>query len=341
MAARAEPVPSEHAADLAAEDSTPLGDEQAVAASPSEVASASAKASPFEDLSDEELENRLLEAPESLGSLSVGLPNNGRLLNGVRPEDGKLFELVSPGFAWGTEETVAYLQAAVSKVHEQFPNTAPVHIGHISGASGGHLSPHLSHQSGRDVDVGYYYAEGQRRWYRRATADNLDVARTWALVRAFVTETDVEMILIDHPIQRVLREHALASGEDPEWVQSLFETLGSRQAIIRHVRGHGTHIHVRFFNPIAQRSGQRLYSLLVAHKLVPPVTVFAQHRVRKGETLGKLARRYGTTVEAIQRANGLRNTLIQARRVYKIPRKGGPRPIQGQLNFPERRLPPL
>jgi LysM repeat protein len=35
------------------------------------------------------------------------------------------------------------------------------------------------------------------------------------------------------------------------------------------------------------------------------------HRVRRGDTLGKIARQYGTSVRAIQRLNGLRSTNIR------------------------------
>ncbi|MCM1521097.1 MAG: transglycosylase SLT domain-containing protein [Muribaculaceae bacterium] len=48
------------------------------------------------------------------------------------------------------------------------------------------------------------------------------------------------------------------------------------------------------------------------------------HKVKKGDTLGKLARQYGTTVAAIQAANNMKGkTDIQIGQVLKIPAKGG------------------
>lgn len=289
-------------------------------------------------LTEAELEKTVHDDVSALGSLSVGIPNNGRLLNGTRPQDGALFEVVAPDFAWGTEETVRFLTVAAEAVQKKHADTPPLHLGHISRDKGGYLNPHLSHQSGRDVDIGYYYTQ-KRAWYRRATWDNLDVARTWTFVRALITHTDVEMILIDGSLQNLLRAHATKSGEDKEWLQRVFKGDGQRGAIIRHVRGHATHMHVRFFSPEAQRNAQIVYPLLVEEQLVDPVTVYAHHRVRKGDTLGRLARLYGTSVVAIQRANGLRGTKIQAKKVYKIPRPGGPMPVDGQLEFPSRQLP--
>lgn len=289
-------------------------------------------------LSDGELHKLIENDVQSLGSLSIGLPNNGRLLNGVRPEEGDLFEIVAPDFTWGTKETIEYLKVAVAEVHRQHEDTPPLHMGHISTKSGGYLSPHLSHQSGRDVDLGYYYSS-KRAWYRRATWNTLDAARTWTLVKALITKTDVDLILIDASIQSLLRKHAEQAGEDKAWLQKIFRGSGDRPAIIRHARGHATHIHVRFFSPEAQRNAQRAYPVLIEEEMVDPVVIYHHHRVRKGETLGQLAKRYGTTVQAIKDANGLRSTMIQAKRTYKIPKRGGPAPVDGPLIFPPRQLP--
>src|SRR6185295_16824366 len=119
--------------------------------------------------------------------------------------------------AFGTDETIGYLETAISRVAKDFAGSPKLMIGHISAKGGGYLKPHLSHQSGRDVDIGYYYVGGSR-WYQRANVQNLDVERTWALVRALVTQTDVEMLLIDRSIQDLLMEHAEKLGEDKEWL---------------------------------------------------------------------------------------------------------------------------
>lgn len=48
---------------------------------------------------------------------------------------------------------------------------------------------------------------------------------------------------------------------------------------------------------------------------------YTTHTVRRGENLGKIAKRYGVTVKAIQRANNMGGTAIQAGQKLKIPRK--------------------
>ena len=58
-------------------------------------------------------------------------------------------------------------------------------------------------------------------------------------------------------------------------------------------------------------------------KWIPPDVIFSWHYVRSGDTLGMIARRYRTTVGAIQRLNNMRGTLIYPGQRIKIPGRGG------------------
>jgi penicillin-insensitive murein endopeptidase len=279
-----------------------------------------------------ELEGRYKKDPASLGSMSVGPARAGVLVNGVQMPKGDGWILLDPGHAWGTRETVDALVHCIGRVDQRFPSSPPLPIGHISGKNGGHLSPHLSHQSGRDADVGYYYRPGTPRAFVRATEQNLDLPRTWALVKTALKETSVDMILVDSSIQRLLASYALANGEDPAFVDEVFQVRGKNaQAPIRHVRGHANHLHFRFHNPVAEELGRRLARLLPRAPVVAASSVaeaagsFAQIRARSGDTLVILARRYGTTVEEIQRVNGLKSNAIRAGVVYRIPQKVAPK----------------
>jgi penicillin-insensitive murein endopeptidase len=296
---------------------------------------------PLAHVSDAELERRLVMKPASLGSMSIGKPNAGLLFNGTQMPPGDAWTVVAGGEAYGTDETIGYLESAIHAVTAQFPDTPKISIGDISARGGGYLSPHLSHQSGRDADVGFYYLDGTA-WYRRATAQNLDTPRTWALVRALVARTDVEMILIDHSVQALLRAEAEHAGEDPEWLDGLFKGKGALPPIIRHAPGHATHLHVRFYCPIAQETGRRAYAALLRHELVHVGPSYAVHVAKKGETLAMLAKKYKTTVMAIRHANGLKSNVIQAKKSYRIPERGKAPPslTRGPIAIPPRRLPP-
>ena len=160
------------------------------------------------------------------------------------------------------------------------------------------------------------------------------------MLRALLTETDVELILIDRGVQRLLREHAALAGEDTAWVDGVFDGSAGLRPIVRHAKGHATHIHVRFYNPVAQETGRRLYDLLVKHRLITPPTAYAKYVAKKGDTLGAIARRFGTTAKAIQKRNGLKSSAIRAGTEYRIPHPGGVRPPAGPIVPPPRRLPP-
>jgi murein endopeptidase len=308
---------------------------------PAEQQASAVRAHPLDGLSELELERRLRDDPESLGSISLGQPGGGRLLNPVQMPAEAGWVLVDPANAWGTRETIDFLKRAIGALRAEHPGAHPLTIGHISARRGGPLSPHVSHQAGRDVDISYFYSEeSSARWYARAHAKNLDRARTWSLVRSLLAHADVELILIDHSIQKLLREHALAAGEAADWVESLFSgTPGRLRPIIRHARGHATHLHVRFYNPIAQESARRLHALLLREGKVQPPSQIVKHRARRGETLGMLARKYGTSVAEIRRANGLRSTLIVAGRDYRIPKRTGIA-LPPRVAIPPRRIPP-
>jgi len=294
---------------------------------------------PLDGWSDEQVARAVGSNLASLGPMSVGSPSAGLLLNGRIAQKNELYSPVAPGTAWATEETLSYLDAALRKVHERIADTPVLQLGDISAERGGPISPHLSHQAGRDVDMAYFYL-GEQRWYRRGNAGNLDLPRNWAFVRALLTETDVELIFIDRSIQLLLRDYALSIGENPTWVVGLFGGAGQR-AIIRHARGHATHLHVRFYNPIAEETARRAYPALVARGVVPPVHSFVRHMVKRGETLGKIAKRYHVSVQAIKRANRLKKSLIREKHAVLIP-IAHPRlaPSSRRLVFPSRRLPP-
>jgi penicillin-insensitive murein endopeptidase len=289
--------------------------------------------------SEQEIARLVSSQLASLGSMTFGTAAHGGLLNAVHMPEDERWVLVDPPHAWGTAETVRYIVSAVTAVMDEFPKSPRLFIGDLSRREGGYLAPHLSHQSGRDVDIGYFY-QSKPIWYRRATRRNLDLARTWALIRAFITRTDVRYIFMDRKVQSVLRAHAQKLGEDPDWLESIFHGSDGAPPIILHEPGHDTHFHVRFYNPVAEETGRRCYRALLKRHKLQLARYHIAHRARKGETLLGLARRYGTSVRAIMKANHLRRTLLRAGKSYLIPREA-PVSASEPVALPPRRLPPL
>jgi len=306
---------------------------------PSATRSADAPAALLE-LSDEDLLARIVADPGSLGSLSIGKPSSATLFNSVALPANPRWEIAPNADTWATSETLAAIQTAVDTVHELFPDTPPIFIGDISAAGGGRLKRHVTHQGGRDVDFGFYYKPGKGSWFVPGTSANMDLGRNWAFVRALLTRTDVETILLDTRVQRSLYRYALGLGEDKDWLDRVFQfAKGASESIIRHVAGHQTHYHVRFYNPVGQELGRRAHPLLVQLNIMSPPVYTVSHVVRQGQTLGLLAARYGTSVRAIMQANGLATTQLRVGRAYRIPVRGAPAPANEPIVVPRRLLP--
>ncbi|MGZ5454824.1 MAG: LysM peptidoglycan-binding domain-containing protein [Candidatus Aminicenantales bacterium] len=56
---------------------------------------------------------------------------------------------------------------------------------------------------------------------------------------------------------------------------------------------------------------------------IPPDVVTDRHTVRSGDTLGAIANRYRTSVNAIKRLNGLNSNIIRPGQVLRVPSRGG------------------
>jgi penicillin-insensitive murein endopeptidase len=321
-----------------ADDDGVAQDDDYEAPSPAPTESATRPHAPVLELSDAEIDAKVRAHLASLGAMSIGRPHSGALVNGVLLPESPYWERVSPQLEWCTEETRDFLLAAVARVHERFPDSPKLFVGNVSTQHGGLFPPHVSHQSGRDVDISYFLVQGHV-WYAQATAANLDFARTWAFVRALVTETDVEMIFVDRRLQTLLHDYAISIGEERAWVDSLFQYGGAAaHPILVHVRGHATHMHIRFRSPIAEELGRRAYASLARRGIVRPPTYYVKHMTKRGETLSHLALRYHVTIDAIRAANGLKSDALREGREYRIPHTGGVASV-GPVLIAPRRLP--
>ena len=185
-------------------------------------------------------------------SESIGFPSGGSLEGGVPMLGGPGRELKAiPWKSWGTGTTVATLDRILRQWAAR-TSAQPILVGNMSARDGGRLEPHSTHQSGRDVDLGYpqKLPKGEELNWREMTADNLDAEETWALLRLLRESGKVEVVFIDRGIQKLLHEHALEQGMSKGKLRRWMEYPRSgpvSSAFIQHVPGHTDHLHVRFF----------------------------------------------------------------------------------------------
>lgn len=192
---------------------------------------------------------------------SVGSASDGKLVAGMQLPQGKGYFRRRPHSAWGTSHAIHHIRRAIAAVRNRVPGVHDVAIGDISSRSGGPLAEHKSHQSGRDVDIGLYYRKrpaGYPESFIRASAHNLDVRATWALLEALATtarsDAGVEIMFLDYELQKLVYEWAQKQGVSRHTLGAMFQYPrgeSSASGLIRHEPGHDTHVHVRFKCPPA------------------------------------------------------------------------------------------
>ncbi len=193
----------------------------------------------------------MLHVPASGGDpVSWGRANSGRLYNGRQMESSPGMYVRNKSRAYGTDRTVDMLQAAGADVQGHWPDAPDLVVGSLSRRNGGPLSPHRSHQSGRDADVTYYHRGNVALPdFLNMTPEMLDAVKTWHLFKVLIDTGTVEFIFVDYALQEVLYEYAMSIGYEADELAEIFQYPRGRSqpvGIIRHANGHRNHFHIRF-----------------------------------------------------------------------------------------------
>jgi hypothetical protein len=185
------------------------------------------------------------------GDGSRGEPWDGTLDGAERLDEGDGIHLRRPQRAYGEPHVVEYVRRAVAEVRALYPDVPTLAIGDLSSEHGGALPGHRSHQSGRDVDVGFYFHHAVTGFVD--ANDDLDLEATWALLAAFARTADrkdgVEIIFLDYAVQKRLYAFAKARGTPDDDLAFLFQYPAGKDAmtgLVRHWPNHANHLHVRF-----------------------------------------------------------------------------------------------
>lgn len=176
---------------------------------------------------------------------------NGRLSRSVQLREGDGYMLKRPHLAFGTPATISTIERVLTRYRKRSHGGPVIHVGDISKQSGGPLSGHLSHQTGKDVDIGLVHRGPAASSVRfvKATDGNLDVERTWMLVEEFLQTGNVRYIFLDYEVQKQLYDYARGHGVSKRQLDEWFQYPRGRGrgfGIVRHWRNHADHIHVRF-----------------------------------------------------------------------------------------------
>lgn len=172
---------------------------------------------------------------------SVGAPNAGILLGGVRLPRSRFYACRSAATCVGSSSTIEALERAIIRYHRRAGGRGALRIGDISREGGGALRSHKSHQSGRDVDISLPRRAGEAR------PSDFDWEALALLVESLAEEGAVDVIFLDYAHQaQVVR----ASGRDlsqlMQWRPGKDVADRTNDGLVRHAPGHDGHLHVRF-----------------------------------------------------------------------------------------------
>jgi penicillin-insensitive murein endopeptidase len=201
--------------------------------------------------------------PAQRRSRSVRYPWDGKLVRGVklRPSAHVRYvtEYAPAGHFYGTWQLVQLIERAAYAVARRQPG-ARLSVGELSAEHGGDLPGHASHESGRDVDLGFYMLNAGGRPYDafafaqfddrgRGRKPNrgmrFDVARNWELLARLVSDADarVQYVFVSTGLRWLLFDHARRHKASPALVQRAARVMVPPSE--RHP--HGNHFHVRVF----------------------------------------------------------------------------------------------
>jgi len=177
---------------------------------------------------------------------SIGAPWSGHLQAPARLKEGKRYHLRRPWRTYGTRTTVELVRQAIVDTLEDFPKAHVLAVGDLSQESGGWITEHASHQSGRDVDIGLFYKKQPKGYpaaFVAATKATLDAAATFRLISKLAAsrgdDGGVQFIFLDQRLQNVVLAWAEKAGVSEKRIASVV-------AVVRHIPHHNDHLHVRF-----------------------------------------------------------------------------------------------
>lgn len=194
---------------------------------------------------------RVYAAELAAPTRSLGAPNRGKLEGGVPLPEGDSWRLRQRRVrVYGNKVMVESLMQAFEAYGAAFTDAPEVRLGDLSDRNGGRLSPHKSHRTGRDVDIGYVLLPGSRgdRYWQRADEQSFDVEKNWFLVKALIETGNVQQIFMSVRLQKLILP--LAERElSPQQLARYFRRANPdprSPSVIKHWKGHLDHMHVRF-----------------------------------------------------------------------------------------------
>jgi penicillin-insensitive murein endopeptidase len=200
------------------------------------------------------------------GSLSIGTTRDGIVVRcRLLPPEGEHHRVLPVqslrGTQCGTDELVAAILKAADDVARAVPGSI-LPVGNIGREGGGDIIWSISHNSGRDADLGFFLVgpDGRQVIPRelipldrqgRTTVDDvqvrLDVKRTWLVAKSLLSNPNIEIqwLFLADGLKKMVLDYAKRRGEK----RVLIDRLDAAMAQPARSRPHNDHIHLRIYCP--------------------------------------------------------------------------------------------
>lgn len=230
-------------------------------------AASQAVAAPWSPPTNEAEARALLARPK--GSVSLGKTGGGELVGAVTlPAKGRGYRVQNVGRKtnFGTSELVGLIQRATATVAEAFPGSS-LGVGNLGFASGKKIPWSVSHQAGRDADLGMYATTLDGKPLEELPfvtygADGLadhegrkvrfDVARNLAFVVALVSDDEARVQYIF--VAEWLKARLLAEARKGKVPSAIIGRLEEVLHQPTDSNPHANHFHVRLFCSVEDRA---------------------------------------------------------------------------------------
>jgi penicillin-insensitive murein DD-endopeptidase len=198
---------------------------------------------------------------------SHGHPNAGTLAGARRWSDtphARHLPDHAPAAAFGMPGLIELTQRAARAVARRHPRSV-LFVGDLSLEHGGPIAGHHSHQSGRDIDVGFYATDASGRPTSAAAFVPFDAqgrgmgqpnvrfdeARNWAFLQALLTDgrAEVRSVFIASWLRERLLRHAERAGAPRDLVAKAASVMMQPPD----AEPHHDHFHVRIACVATQR----------------------------------------------------------------------------------------
>lgn len=189
---------------------------------------------------------------QSIGGASAGFLRRAEAL-----PPGPNYRILYPHRTFGTYYAVSEVVRVMDLFALRYPEAKPLLVGDISFRVGGKMAPHVSHRSGRDIDISFPRKNEPPNWarFQNVTPRSMDAEQMLWMIKAYIDSDQVEFMFIDRRLQLALVREARKQGAPREWINAVFQYPGAKgsRAIVRHSKGHVNHFHIRFKCQVTDR----------------------------------------------------------------------------------------